>query len=218
MDFEERLEAHDTVIAQARESLWNEQPLAKYTRHVPFGYETYIDEMTRRALRRVYTPTGTYIRYAPDYVVLDLRLHQSLYMLEYKTYQRPLRPYGSHIDEIREKANDPSLTPEDISMWEESAYDHYKALEESGVRVAVLNWVPHNKHRVVCDFVEKYRLLRRGKPAAAGRTRYANVGIKSARSLSQFLCEEHNLTEVEVDPLVDSLIKSLLPRLPVIKS
>ena len=127
--------------------------------------------------------------------------------------------HESEVNRVREAANDPTLTSTTIGQWEALAYDNYCALHSIGVRVAILNYVPHHHRPLLCEFIQNVALLRRyavkAKPGAGSGTPNVNVGLRSMRSLDEFLCQEHGIDEVVVGPLVGALAEDLMRSMPV---
>lgn len=218
MGFQDRASTAEALVTAVKKHIWLNPPFKGRMLHVPFGYETHIDSGIRTALRFVYEPTARYIRFAPDFCVVDVEHPESAYLLEYKAYLTPIA-YETEVNRVREAANDPTITSTTIGQWEELAYDNYRALHSIGVRVAILNYVPHHPRPVLCEFIENVRPLRRYMVGAKSRTGsgtpYVNVGLESMRTLGEFLCQEHEFDAAAVESLVRSLAEELLRDMPV---
>lgn len=151
--------------------------------------------------------------------MIDLKYPESTYLLEYKVYQTPIE-YDSELNRVRAAAGDPTLTRDVIGQWEGFPYDNYMALHGMGVRVALAYWVPHHARRVLCEFIENVKVVRRGTPqtksARASGTSYVNIDLRTMRSLAEFLCAEHAVDHSAIDPLIGSMVRRLEHELPVV--
>lgn len=217
-DFEERSKETGLVIETVVRGLWEHPAVKKWMIHVQYGYETHIPPDVRERLRYLYNATSRYIRFAPDFFVLDTSKPDSLYLLEYKCTRTPL--YSERrIEALRRKAQDLHLDWPDIGQWEASAFDNYKALWGIGVRVAVLNYCPYHSRPLVCDFVDRAVELGRfsvtTNTATGSRTPFVNLDLRMLRSLDQFLADEHGLERKLVKTLCDKIAERLQAELPV---
>lgn len=222
--FIERTQDAQTLINIVRENLWEDALVKSRLLHVPYGYETHIPPEVREKLRRSYNETARYIRFAPDFFVLDLENLDNLYLLEYKCTRTPL--YSTQrISSLQAQARMKELTSEDVGQWEASAYDNYQALQSIGVRVAILNYCAYHPRHLLCDFVEKAQVLNRSEvqteTLTGSRTPFVNPYLRALRTLAEFLVGEHSLEEqlaTHVRLLCESVEQKLLEALPEIRT
>ncbi len=205
--FSGRTQDAQTVVSTVTEILWNAPPLKERLRHVQYGYETHIPPEIRDKMRHLYNETARYIRFAPDFFVLDLKDLERLYLLEYKCTRTPL--YSERrIQYLRSQADEPGLDAQDIGQWEASAYDNYLALWSIGVRVAVLNYCAYHPRLLLCDFANRALVLNRSAvqtdTLTGSRTPYVNLDLRKFRTLADFLVEEHQL-----EPPLDKIVRTL---------
>ena len=186
MNFQERSDASDTVISLTKQYIWNNIPDLY---HVEMGYETHIPDYVREALRYVRTKTATHVRYAPDFLIVDSQNPDNTYLLEYKSTQTPIYSQGL-INQITRKAKTQPFSWRNIGRCEQEAFDNYVALNQMGIRVAVLYYIAYHERFLLCDFIENIEELdRSGGSVGRGRgsrTPIVNFDANSMRSLPRF--------------------------------
>lgn len=217
-DFGGRSRESQIVVETITARLWERPEIKTRVAHVKYGYETYIPSEIRDRMRFLYNETARYIRFAPDFFLLDLNNLNNLYLLEYKCTRTPLWSQG-RISEIAANAGSPGLDWTGIGQWEAAAFDNYKALWDIGARVAVLNYCAYHPRPLVCEFVDRAIALRRDKvrtrTTTGSRTPYVNLDLREFRSLANFLIEEHGLKRATVEPLCNQIVEELLDKLPI---
>lgn len=219
--FSDRTAETQTLINVMHQILWSHPQIQARLIHVHYGYETHIPESVREKMRYLYNETARYIRFAPDFFVLDTADLSRLYLLEYKCTRTPL--YSERrIAQLRGRAAKQGLEWPDIGQWEASAYDNYKALQKIGVRVAILNYCAYHSRPLLCDFVDKATELGRYEvltdTTTGSRTPFVNLDMREFRTLVDFLIEEHRLEsnlQTLVRQLCDNAARRLLELLPV---
>lgn len=213
--FDKRKTKADTLIDIVQRNIWDHFPFLQI---VEFGYETHIPEDTRQHLQIVYNETARYIRYAPDFFVLDQRDPRKVYLLEYKCSQMPIYS-NNRIRLIERAAQKKDLSSERIGIWESDAFDNYYALHKIGVRVAILSYVAYHKRPLLCDFVENVRELYRAKVRTStihgSRTPGVNFDAYSMATLQDFLMREHAIPGEELEQLIARAERELLEKLPI---
>lgn len=219
MGFGDRTKQSETLIQAVKEHLWNHPSISGRFLHVAFGQETHLPEEAMTVLRNLrQNVTAYFIRFAPDYFVIDKSDPAKLYLLEYKCTQTPLFSAG-RIRDIGIELRRPSLDWPDIGQWELEPYNNYVRLTSLGVKVAVLNYCAYHNRRILCEFVDAvsdvYReKVRLGTLVGSG-TPYVNFDLKSMRSLQDFLCQVHDLDKDVVSTICDEIETELLDRLPI---
>lgn len=216
MAFGDRVSKANTVIDILNRFLWNQAPLKNRVYLVSYGYETHVPDNIRSQMRFLRTITSKFIRFTPDFFVIDQNKPDHLYLLEYKSTQTPLYS-NSRITQIRSAAKDRTLDWQDIGQMEADAYDNYLSLEQKlGVRVALLNYCAYHNRLLICENIGKFQILRRdnvGSTTTGSGTPFVNFDLRSLRSFEDFLKEEHNIT---VDPTsYNSALQELRVKLPV---
>lgn len=217
-NFGGRSEESQIVVKTFTAGLWERPEIKTRLAHVQYGYETHIPSEIRDRMRFLYNETARYIRFAPDFFLLDLNNLEHLYLLEYKCTRTPLWSRG-RINQVAAYARNPGLDWPDIGQWEASAFDNYTALWGINIRVAVLNYCAYHPRPLVCDFVDRAIELWRDKvrtdTTTGSRTPFVNLDLREFRTLADFLIEEHGLNRGVVEPLCDCIAKDLLAKLPV---
>ena len=218
MDFENRSNASERLIELTKQHIWDNTP-SLY--HIEMGYETHIPDYVREALRYVRTETARYVRYAPDFLVVDNKNPDNVYLLEYKCTQTPL--YSQNIiNRITREAKPQPFPWQDIGRCEREAFDNYLALSKMGIRVAILYYIAYHERILLCDFVENIEVFYRDRSrGVAGqgrgsRTPILNFDANSMKTFQIFLGETHR---IEIDNLTshfENLNSQLQQQLPVI--
>lgn len=197
MAFSHRLNQANILVETLNKYIW--LPLAPRITLVPFGYETHVPSNIRQQMRFLRTVTSKFVRFTPDFFVLDQANLEHMYLLDYKATQTPL--YSSkRISLIQEKAGIKNLSWEDIGQMEADAYDNYVALQSINVRVVVLNYCAYHRRVLLCDYIqnisELYRDIVTTEAERGSRTPFVNFNCNEARTLFAFLKEEHG---IEID-------------------
>lgn len=217
--FGDRTKQSDTLIQVITEHLWGNPSISDRFLHVAFGEETHLPREAMALLRGIrHNVTAYFIRFAPDFFVIDKSDPAKLYLLEYKCTQTPLYSAG-RIKDIGAELNKPSLDWPDIGQWELEPYNNYVRLTSLGAKVVVLNYCAYHNRHILCDFVDAvsdvYReKVRLGTIVGSG-TPYVNFDLKSMRSLHDFLCQEHNLAPDVISPICSEIETELLNKLPI---
>ena len=215
MEFQDRTDASNILIRVAEQHIWDNLPTLY---HVEMGYETHIPDRVREALRYVRTATARHVRYAPDFLVVDSQNPDNVYLLEYKCTQTPL--YSQfRINQIATQANRESLSWEDIGQCESEAFDNYAALNEIGIRVAILNYIAYHDRLLLCDFIENIEELHRDRVTSTtqrgSRTPFVNFDANDMRTLQTFLEMTHDIPSSSIAPLFGAACSELQQRLPI---
>lgn len=184
---------------------------------VPLGYETRIPETVRELLRYVRNETSANIKFAPDYFVVERSNPENLYLLEFKCTRTPLYS-PRRINMLRLEASDLTLDAEAMGQIEREPFENYLRLNRIGVRVAILNYCAYAHQILLCEYVERIKVIHRDvvqlTTFRGSRTPFVNIDLRSMRSLNSFLCEEHprlnlNLVEEQVASTIGKLRESL---------
>jgi hypothetical protein len=219
LGFGDRTRQSDTLIQVVKEHLWDDPSVSDRFLHVPFGQETHLPGEAMALLRDLRNnATANFIRFAPDFFVIEKTDPEKVYLLEYKCTQTPLYSMG-RIRDIGTGLNKASLDWPDIGQWEMEPYNNYIRLTSLGVKVAVLNYCAYHNQHILCDFVDAipdvYReKVRLGTVVGSG-TPYVNFDLKSMRSLQDFLCQEHNLDAGVISSTCSKIETELLNKLPI---
>lgn len=215
MEFQDRTDTSDTLIRIVKQHIWANLPDLY---HVETGYETHIPDRVREALRYVRTATARHVRYAPDFLVVDSRNPERVYLLEYKCTQTPLYS-PRRINQIANQANRDSLSWEDIGQCESEAFDNYASLNEIGIRVAILNYIAYHDRLLLCDFIENIEELHRDQVAGVtqrgSRTPFVNFDANDMRTLQTFLAETHEIPSSSIASLFGAACSELQQHLPI---
>jgi hypothetical protein len=214
MSFGDRLAQADTLVETLRTHIW--EPLARRLDVVPYGYETHIAANVRTAMRFLRTPTAKFVRFTPDFFVLDRQKPENLYLLEYKVTQTPLFSQA-RIRQMGQAVGIPDLDWSDIGQMEADAYDNYLNLHEAGLRVVVLNYCAYHTRPLLCDFIHNIQILHRdvvtSKTKKGSRTPFINFYAPAMRQLSRFLHDEHGLKVA--DSAYSQAMQTLATHLPI---
>ena len=215
MEFQDRSNTSDILTQVVKQHIWDNLPVLY---HVEMGYETHIPDKVRQALRYVRTATARHVRFAPDFLVVDSRNPENVYLLEYKCTQTPLySPY--RIKQIAKQGNNPSLSWEDIGQCESDAFDNYVALSEIGIRVVILNYIAYHERLLLCDFIENIEELHRDQVTSAtqrgSRTPFVNFDANDMRTLQTFLAQTHGIQGISNAPHFGVACSDLQQQLPI---
>jgi hypothetical protein len=216
--FETRTHDAEVMTNLVKDGIFNS--IAEYVNLVPLGYETHITDEVRELLRFVQNETSAYIKFAPDYFVVDNSNPENLYLLEFKCTRTPLYS-PRRINMLRLRASDFSLEAEAIGQMEQAPFENYLRLNQMRIRVAILNYCAYADQMLLCELVEKLKVIHRDVVRTAtfrgSRTPFVNVDLRSMRSLANFLCEEHpRLNLGIIEERVANTIVRLRESLPVI--
>lgn len=212
-----------TRDAQAMTNLIKDGIFSHISEHlslVPLGYETHITEKVRQILRFVQNETASYIKFAPDYFVVGNSDFENVYLLEFKCTRTPLYSLG-RINMLRTSISDSTLEARVIGQMEQAPFENYLRLSQMRIRVAILNYCAYADQMLLCEFVEKVKVIHRDVVRTTtfrgSRTPFVNVDLRSMRSLTDFLCEEHpRLNRGIIEGRVANTISGLAESLPVI--
>ena len=179
MPFEERSQVATTLVDIVSKHFWNSDALQSVY-HVETGYETQeIPEDVKELLQDIYNKTTRHLRFVPDFFVVDRDNPENVYYLEYKCTQTIYKDLKNR------------------GQMELDAYDNYKALQERGVRVAVLNYVAYHDRLLLCDFIENITEVRRSPgltlTETGSGTGYVNTDLNGMRTLLDFLVDTHGI-------------------------
>ena len=214
MSFGDRLAQADTLVQTLQTHIW--RPLSRRLDVVPYGYETHINEGVRGRMRFLRTPTSKFVRFTPDFFVLDRQKPENLYLLEYKVTQTPLFS-KARIRQMGQEAGLTGLDWPDVGQMEADAYDNYLNLHQAGLRVVVLNYCAYHSRPLLCDFIHNLQVLHRDVVTTdtkkGSRTPFINFYAPGLRQLSRFLHDEHGLKIAE--PAYNQAIQTLTNHLPI---
>lgn len=194
MAFEDRLTQASILVNIIEARIW--QLLSPRITVMPFGYETHVPDRVRQQMRFLRTITSKFVRFMPDFFLIDQSQPEHMYLLEYKTTQTP-RYSQKWITRIGREAGIPNLRGQDIGQMEADAYDNYRLIQSIGVRVVILNYCAYHERLLLCDYVENINILHHDEVTTqtlqGSRTPYVNFDCNSMRSLDEFILQEHNL-------------------------
>lgn len=222
MGFGDRSKLAEAVIETLDKEFWTKPPMSERVVLAPYGYETRTSEEVRAYLRHVYTNTVKHVRFTPDFLLIDKENAEQTCLFEYKVTQTPLFS-SKRIKEIQAQSrtldSEPTLTWENIGQMEADAYDNYIALQQKlGLQVAVLTYSAYHRRSLLCDFIEKFEILRHDTvqgavTPTASRTPFVNFDYRKLRSLYYFV---QNVFKVTLNPQEHKkLIEGLCKRFPV---
>lgn len=216
--FETRTHDAEVMTNLIKDGIFNS--ITEYVNLVPLGYETYITDKVRELLRFVQNETSAYIKFAPDFFVVDKSNPENLYLLEFKCTRTPLYS-PRRINMLRLRASDSTLEAEAIGQMEQAPFENYLRLNQMRVRVAILNHCAYADQILLCELVEKIKVIHRDVVQTTtfkgSRTPFVNIDLRSMRSLTNFLVEEHpRLNRDIIEEGVANTIIRLRENLPVI--
>lgn len=188
---------------------------------IPFGFGSHTEG--HRILRYVRNETAEFIRYSPDYVIVDRKKPENVYLVDFKCCRTPIA-LQSRINKLRRLASDPTLSSDVIGQMELGAYENYDKLHGMNVRTAALTYCAYAvaDKMLTCEFVENMKILFKGhlttQTMTGSGTPFVNFDFRSNRSIVDFLCDEHTLDQGLVNEVarasLDQLTKQLPPRKP----
>jgi hypothetical protein len=216
--FETRTHDAEVMTNLIKDGIFNS--ITEYVNLVPLGYETHITDRVRELLRFVQNETSTYIKFAPDFFVVGRSNPENLYLLEFKCTRTPLYS-PRRINMLRLRASDSTLKAEAIGQMEQAPFENYLRLKVMRVRVAILNYCAYADPKLLCELIERIKVIHRDvvqtTTLRGSRTPFVNIDLRSMRSLTNFLCEEHpSLGRDIIEEGVANTIIRLGENLPVI--
>lgn len=194
MSFNDRTSTADKIIQIFNNEFWSKPPISNRVILASYGYETHIPEEVRNQLRYTRTETAKYIRFTPDFLLVDKKIPEQTCLLEYKVTQTPLFK-KSRIQEIESVARlfnpEVSLDWQNIGQMEADAYANYIRLKtQLNVNVLILTFSSYHKRNLLCDFIENFRILRqdqvRGSTNTGSGTPFVNFDYRDVRTLFDF--------------------------------
>ena len=216
LTFEELARRGELLVEIVTKHVWDK---LDFIQHVPWGYETHVKRDIMRLLRYFPSddPTARHIRFSPDFFIIQQN-PKILYLLEYKCTQSPLFS-ENRIEYIARKAGKSSLITENIGLWQSSAHDNYAALDQIGIKVAVLNYIAYHERLLLCDFIDNIEELHRdevrGQRLIGSGTAFINFNAESMRSLPRFLNDIHGIPLDTVVPYFRNACMELREKLPI---
>lgn len=216
MAFLDRMAQSNQVISIVHKRVWSVKLVSDRVALIDYGAALYVPDDLRQAMRSDQSRTAKHIRFTPDYIVIDRARPSTVYLLDYKATETPL--YSSNrIRSIATEAKMPALRWQDIGQMEADAFDNYLALHAAGARVAVLNYCAYGEPTLMCEYIDRIRVLHRDQVRLAtetgSRTPFVNFYLKSLRPLDTFIREVHGIT-VEPQNYAEAL-KELQTTLPI---
>jgi hypothetical protein len=221
MPFDSRIEQSTNGIEILKAQIWEKPPFAGRIIIVPSGYENRVLDDARQLLISMKNITAKFIRFTPDYFLIDKDKKDQnnepfIYMFDYKTTQTPLYK-RERIAMIADAAHIPNLRAEDIGQMETDAYENYQRIHSLGVRVVLLNYCAYHPRLLLCDYIERIKVIWQGRVTTntqtGSRTPFINFYCPSTRDFQEFLAQEH---DIHLNPQIyNAVLEELKDKLPV---
>jgi hypothetical protein len=215
MPFNTRIHQANSLIEIMNNEIWNKAGFNDRFIIAPYGYETHIQQNVRTNLINSTIITAQFIRFTPDFFLIDMSNPDAVHFLEYKLTWTPL--YSSkRINHIKKHSGVADLTANVIGQMEAAAYDSYISIVKIGVRVAILNYCSYHHRPLLCKFVENIKLLFRDNVSTltytGSGTPYINFDCRSLRTFQDFMSEEHDVRMNDAE--YDDFLRVLKVRFP----
>lgn len=176
MSFNERAKKSSVLAELLEKHIWKQCEVFGI-RLATIGYENFIPSDVRDLLINLNTPTSLFVRFLPDYVLVN---RENVILVDYKV------------------TTTPRYTLED-KQWgygqvEARAYENYLKLKEMGINVAILNYCSYHKRPFLMDYVDMSFI--EGSPRSVKNTNrgsgtlYYNIKLYEMRDLVSFLEQE----------------------------
>jgi hypothetical protein len=182
MPFSKRTGASNKLISYLEQYYWSNEEIKRYRliQH-PYGYENYFAPELQEKMRQRYTPTTEYIRYAPDYFLIQENTNNDI-LLEYKVTKTPRYSFG------RSQWN--------YGQIEADAFDNYIKLTDIGVDVAIIIYCPYHPRPLLCgkpsrDWV--YGIRQRTNNSNGSGTDFYNIDLNKLNSFSKYMNDKFNI-------------------------
>ena len=184
---------------------------------IPFGFGSHTE--AHKLLRYIRNETAQFIRYTPDYVIVDRKQTENVYLIDFKCCRTPIA-LQSRINKLRRLASDQTLSSDVIGQMELGAYENYDKLRGINVRTAALTYCAYAvaDKMLTCEFVENMKIIFKGhlttQTITGSGTPFVNFDLRSNRSIVDFLCDEHNLERRLVNAVARAALDQLTKELP----
>lgn len=177
MSFYERNKIANEFIKELQIEFWDKEEIKiKYKLfHIPYGYEKHIPPEAQEILKGIYTPTSKYIRFTPDFILLQ-KNNQKVFLLEYKVIKTPRYSLGD--------------SQWDSGQIEADAWENYIKLVNEGIDVAIVIYCPYHSRPLLCDAVKPHWLIRertRVKRSTGSGTPYVNINLREISPFENFM-------------------------------
>jgi len=159
--------------------------------HFPVGYENLFEVRIQEELKRIYDRTSVFLRFLPDYMVIDKQAKRS-WFIEYKVTKTP-----RYSEKDRQW---------DIGQIEALAWKNYSDLAKIEVKVIVCVFCPYHERPLLASFPHE-RLVLRGmtqvKSSQGSGTPYVNVNLKEFSWFHNLISKELGIPREEICRLLN---------------
>lgn len=183
MSFNQRTNLSDKLINILNNYYWNTDDIKnKYKMlHVPYGYENFFNLEIQEKMKHRYTDTTKFIRYSPDYFILQENSNNDCF-LEYKVTKTPRFSF-------KEKQWD-------YGQIEADALENYFKLISIGIDVAIVIYCPYHKRPLLCGIPNNDWIIgdrQRTASSNGSGTDYYNIDLSKISSFPKFFNDFFNV-------------------------
>ena len=174
--------------------------------HFPVGYENLFETRIQEELKRIYDRTSVFLRFLPDYMVID-RENKRSWFIEYKVTKTPRYSEGER--------------QWSIGQVEALAWQNYCDLAEIGAKVIVCIFCPYYKRPLLASFPNNNLVFRNRtevKSSLGSGTPYVNVDLEKFKWFHDLISEELGIPKEEVCRLLDENFWRELRRNPYLQT
>lgn len=200
MGFQSRTAQSSLLVKMVDEYLWNK--LKDRILCCPYGYETHIFPEVQDLVKRYYTKTALHIRFAPDFLLVNLKAdvgQEPVMLLEYKTITTPRYTLEN------EQWN--------YGQVEADAWDNYVNLYQAGIKVVIFIYCSYHSRPLLMDYPLFTSSLERKhvrKTEIGSGTDYYNFDMRKMRALHEFLQNELGIPFQEIKIYINNLMHAII--------
>lgn len=176
--FKDRHKTTNAFIELLHEFLWKKIDEKFGIKHFAVGYENLFPEKIQNILRKIYDRTSIFIRFLPDYMIVDLKNKRS-WFIEYKVTRTPRYSEG-----YRQWS---------IGQVEANAWENYIDLQKIKVKVIVCVFCPYHKRPLLCSYPKDELAIRNKtfvKTSLGSGTPYINLDLEKFEWFHNFISRE----------------------------
>lgn len=183
MPFAHRTEVSTRIIHELNDNYWLTDIIKnKYLiHHIPYGYETHIDENTRKVLISKSSKTAKHIRFTPDFLLFQNNNSMD-FLLEYKVTKTPRYSFGK--------------AQWNYGQIEADAWDNYMNLMNANINVAIIIYCPYHNRPLLCDIPSQNWIFQGRQSTSMSRgsgTDFVNIDLTQLSTFDDFMEKIFNI-------------------------
>ncbi len=201
--FSKRTDTSAALIKIMTDHFWSK--VKNLIVHYEYGYETHIDSSVQSSLRLRQSTTAKHIRFAPDFLVYNIKKLDSDILLEYKVTKTP-----------RYTLNDKQWF---YGQIEADALENYLNLISAGVNVAIVIYCPYSPNPLLCDIPSPNWITgtrQKTFSSTGSGTDFYNIDLRKLRTFEEFISQSMDIDVLSVSTLLTSDFYTALRTTPIL--